>query len=243
MAKVMGGKPFGGIPIGILLLNARYALIPGNVGNATSYDFPIRYKTVDLPPRWWFELNEEKYQIFIKAAKELETEGVKAITSGCGLFVTWQERAAKDLNIPIFTSPMLMIPMVSRIIGTNKKVGVITAAGERLYEQNFLEASGVDSSIPIVVGGIDTCSEFLECIRYQTKEEMDTDVFEQQVVGVAQKMLEEEPQIGAFVFECSDIPPFAKAVAEATRLPVFDFISLIHLVYRALYPVEYKGFV
>lgn len=239
MAIYKGGKPFEGISLGVLVLNAKYPLIPGNVANATSYDFPVRFKTVDLPPRWWYELNEEKYQIFIKAAKELEAEGVKAITSGCGLFVTWQERASEDLNIPIFTSPMLLIPMVSRMIGTNKKVGVISAAGERLYEKNFLEASGVDDSIPMVVGGIDTCSEFLECIRYQTKPEMDSDLFERQVVEVAKKMLDENPDIGAFVFECSDIPPFAKAVTDATELPVFDFISLAKLVNNAFFSTNF----
>lgn len=242
MKLAKGGKSYGGVPIGILLLNAKYPLIPGNVGNATSFDFPVVFKIIDLPPGWWFELTEEKYQIFIAAAKELQSQGVKAITAGCGLFVTWQERAAKELDIPIFTSPMLMIPMISRMIGSNKKVGVLTAAGERLYQGNFLEASGVDSSMPIVVGGIDVCSEFLECIRFQSKTEMDVDVFEKQVIAVAEKMLEENPDIGALLFECSDIPPFAKVVAEATGLPVFDFISLAHMVERAIHPVEYRGF-
>ena len=86
-------------------LNARYPLMPGNMAHAASFDFPVRYKVVDLPTGWWQDLNEEKYQTFIGAAKELQDEGVRAITTGCGLFVVWQERAAEELDIPICTSP------------------------------------------------------------------------------------------------------------------------------------------
>lgn len=239
MAGVKGGTPFAGVPIGVLVLNAKYPLIPGNVANAKSYRFPVCFKTVNLPTGWWFELNEEKYQIFIQAAKELEQAGVKAIICGCGLFVTWQERAAQDLNIPIFTSPLLLVPAISKMIGSRKKVGILTAAGERLHEKNFLPASGIDSSIPFVVGGIDTCSEFLDVIRYQKKPEMDVPLFEDQVVSVAERMVAENPDIGAFLLECSDIPPFTKAIAEKTGKPVFDFISAAHMIYAALEPAGY----
>ena len=241
MSIAKGGTPFAGVPIGVLVLNAKYPLIPGNVANAKSYKFPVCFKTVDLPTGWWFELNEEKYQTFLRAAKELEASGVKAIICGCGLFVTWQERASEDLNIPIFTSPLLMVPMISRMIGAKKKVGILTAAGERLYEKNFLPASGIDASIPFVVGGIDSCSEFLDVIRYQKKPVMDVKLFEQQLMGVVEKMLAENPDIGAFLLECSDIPPFSKAIAEKTGLPVFDFISAAHMIYAALEPKGYDA--
>lgn len=239
MTMASGGTPFSGVPIGVLVLKAKYPLIPGNVANARSYKFPVTFKVVDLPTGWWFELNEEKYQTFLSAAKELENTGVKAIICGCGLFVTWQERASKDLNIPIFTSPLMLVPMISKMIGINRKVGILTAAGERLYEKNFLPASGIGEDIPIAVGAIDSCSEFLEVIRYQKKPVMDVKVFEDQVIGVADTMLANNPDIGAFLLECSDIPPFSKAIAEKTGKPVFDFISAAHMIYAALEPNGY----
>ncbi len=241
MSIVKGGTAFAGVPIGVLVLNAKYPLIPGNVANAKSYQFPVCFQIVDLPTRWWFELNEEKYQIFIQAAKKLEDKGVKAIICGCGLFVTWQERASEDLNIPIFTSPLLLVPMISKMIGKKQKVGILTAAGERLYENNFLASSGIDDNIPFVIGGIDTCSEFLDVIRYQKKSEMDVALFEKQVVNVAKNMLKENPDIGVFLLECSDIPPFSNAIATATGKPVFDFISAAHMIYAALEPPTYQN--
>lgn len=239
MSTVKGGNTFAGVPIGVLVLNAKYPLIPGNVANAKSYQFPVCFQVVDLPTRWWFELNEEKYQIFIQAAKKLENKGVKAIICGCGLFVTWQERAAEDLSIPIFTSPLLLVPMISKMIGTKQKVGILTAAGKRLYEGNFLTASGINSNVSFVIGGIDTCSEFLDVIRYQKKPEMNVTLFEKQVVTVAETMLKENPDIGVFLLECSDIPPFSNAIVAATGKPVFDFISAAHMIYASLEPPTY----
>ncbi len=39
---------------------------------------------------------------------------------------------------------------------------------------------------------------------------------------------------GAFVLECTNMPPYAKAVARATRRPVHHIISVLHERWRAL---------
>ena len=237
MAKMItGGTAFGGVPLGILVLNARYPLMPGNMAHAATFDFPVRYKVVDLPTGWWQDLSEEKYQRFIRAAKELEAEGVRAITTGCGLFVVWQKRAAEDLHVPIFTSPLLMAPMISKVIGVQRKLGIITAAGKRLDEPHFLEASGIDKNVPFVIGELDACSEFMDCIRHQRKAEMDTTKFQKQVVQIAKDIIQRDPAVGAFLLECSAIPPFSAAIAEETGMPVFDFVALTDMMYRALIP-------
>jgi hypothetical protein len=40
--------------------------------------------------------------------------------------------------------------------------------------------------------------------------------------------------IRAFVLECTDLPPFSKAIRQYTRLPVFDFITLTNFVHAGL---------
>ena len=68
------------------------------------------------------------------------------------------------------------------------------------------------------------------------------DVYKRQVVDAAKKLIEQYPDIGCFVFECSDIPPFAHAVTKETGRPVFDFIGLAHMVDRAIIPKQYPEF-
>jgi len=41
----------------------------------------------------------------------LEAEGIKAITIGCEFFVIYQKKAAEQLKIPLFTSPLLLVPV------------------------------------------------------------------------------------------------------------------------------------
>lgn len=51
----IGGRAYYGQSIGIFLFDGRrYPILPGDVANASSYDFPVRLKVVngvfDVPP-------------------------------------------------------------------------------------------------------------------------------------------------------------------------------------------------
>lgn len=244
MTTISGGQNFYGNSLGVLVLNVHYPAIPGNVANACSYNFPVQFKVMDMPTDWWCDNqgpDDERFGIYLKAAKELEAAGVKAITSGCGFFAVYQKKAAKELSIPLFSSPLLMVPMVSKMIGDNKKVGIITAGSKNLQSGPFLKDVGIDESVPVVFGGMDESEEFQNVIMRQNKS-VNTEVFIQEIIDVAVDLQKQHPDIGALVFECSDLPPAAKAVKVATGLPVFDFIALAHLVHRANFPMEYEGF-
>ncbi|MGN6585834.1 MAG: aspartate/glutamate racemase family protein, partial [Rhizobiaceae bacterium] len=41
-----GGKAVYGAPLGILMLEARFPRIPGDMGNATTWPFPVLYHVV-----------------------------------------------------------------------------------------------------------------------------------------------------------------------------------------------------
>ena len=241
-----GGHPFYGDAIGILMVDIDAPLIPGNVGNAYSYDFPVRFKALKgFPPNWWGDEqgpDETRCSMFIEAAKELEAEGCKAITSGCGFFAVYQKPTADALKIPVFASPLLMVPMLSRMLGKGNKVGIISADGSHLSRGDFLSSVGIDETVNFALAGLENCPEFYDVHVTLNKKTINPEKMEKEVVGVAQEMLRANPDIGLFVFECSDLPPFARAVARATGLPVFDFISLAHLVYRAIAPVKYPEF-
>jgi Asp/Glu/hydantoin racemase len=244
MALVRGGRAFYGNALGILMLNMKAPLIPGNVGNATSYRFPVRFKIIDLPADWWCDAqgpDEKRLEIYVRAAKELEAEGVRAITSGCGFFAIYQKKAAARLHVPLFASPLLMVPMVSRMIG-GRRVGIISAGGGHLSQGQFLENVGIDPSISLAIEGLENTEEFYKVHVTEEKQVIDTEKFEKEVVDAALAMVKKHPDIGAIVLECSDIPPHAHAVARATGLPVFDFISLAHMVYAACLPRPYEGF-
>lgn len=242
-----GGYPYYGFTLGIIMLDMDAPLIPGNVGNAYSYDFPVRYKVLKgVPSDWWCDkigADETRCRQFVEAAKELEAEGCKAITSGCGFFAIYQNEVAAAVDIPVFLSPLLMVPMVSRMLGNSNRsrVGILTAGGEHL-KGDFLTKVGIDDSVKYAVRGLQNTEEFFNVHVTCNKHTINPEKMQAEVVSVAEDMIKEFPDIGAFIFECSDIPPYAHAVRRATGRPVFDFISLAHLVGRAINPVVYPEF-
>jgi len=242
---VKGRRPFYGEAIGILLNKTEAPLLPGNVGNASTYDFPVRIKNLeDFPCDWWCDEegpSRRRLEKFIKAAKQIEEEGVRAITTGCGFYAVFQEEASQALSVPLFTSPLLMVPLVSRMIGEKKKVGILTAGAEGL-KGPFLRNVGIHESMPLVVEGMEKMEEFPQVYNYEKKLSTDTEILKREVVQVAKKLVTENPGIGAIVLECSDMPPFAAAVQEAVHLPVFDFITFINMVYFAVVKKRFDGF-
>jgi Asp/Glu/hydantoin racemase len=62
-------------------------------------------------------------------------------------------------------------------------------------------------------------------------------------VEIASGFVQANPDIGALLLECSDLPPFAADIQEATGIPVFDFITFVNAVYQAVVQRRYGGFI
>ena len=83
-------------------------------------------------------------------------------------------------------------------------------------------------------------SEFREAVL-EEKGTLDSDKIEQEVVHVARELVTGNPHIGAILLECSDLPPYARAVQQAVNLPVYDFFTMIHYVHTAHVRLPFVG--
>lgn len=239
--KANKGQVSYGETIGILMLDTYTPFIPGDVGNASTYDFPVRYETVeDLTVKRIFSKDITAYDKLKNAAKRLESQGVKAITGDCGFMAIYQQQLVKDLSIPVFLSSMLQVPFISNIIGKNKKVGIISANSKSLNDNNLLKEVGIESTTPIIIEGLEDKKEFNKSIIEEVGV-LDSDKIEKEVVMTAKDMVKKEGDIGAILLECSVLPPYSKAVQKATQLPVFDYITMINYVYSSIVQKKYSG--
>jgi Asp/Glu/hydantoin racemase len=236
-------RSWDGVPIGILILDAAYPCIPGNVGNATTYDFPVRYKEVkgSSIERLLNERDPKLLEPFIEGAKELEAEGVGAITGACGFMALFQPMVASAVNVPVFLSSLLQVPFIRSTLKPGQKIGVISANASVLTDEHFRNV-GIAQDTPLAVYGMEDQYEFRSSVL-EEKGTLDSGKVEGEILGVAARMTRENPDLGAIVLECSDLPPYARAVREATGLPVFDFTTMIRYVQNALVPKTYeKGY-
>jgi len=231
-----------GESIGILILNANYPCVPGNVGNASSFPFPVRYKVVKEASieRLLKKRDATLLRPFVNAAIELQEEGVKGITGACGFMALFQKEVAEAVDVPVFLSSLLQIPFIHRTLRRNQRIGVITADSQSLSPDHF-SSVGVSADIPLVISGMENQTEFREAVL-EEKGTLDSHRIEQEVLTVAREMMSGHPEIGAFLLECSDLPPYGHAIQRETSLPVFDFFTMIHYVHTALVKKEFYGF-
>jgi Asp/Glu/hydantoin racemase len=228
-----------GESIGILILDAAYPCVPGNVGNATTFPFPVRYQEVRGASldRLINRADPSLAAPFVEAAVELRNRGAKAITGACGFMALFQREVAAAVDIPVFLSSLMQVPFIHAITG--RPVGIITANAARLTARHY-EAIGVASTIPVAIGDMYAKREFREAIL-EEKGTLDSATIEQEAVEVAMDLKCRNQDVGAILLECSDLPPYAHAIQAATQLPVFDFITMINYVQAAILPRRYTG--
>ena len=230
-----------GESIGILILNAHYPCIPGNVGNATTFRFPVRYKVVkEASIKGLLKLRDPALaEPFVRAALELQDDGVKAVTGACGFMALFQNEVRNALEIPVFLSSLIQVPFIHRILGGIKKIGIITADSQALGPDHFLSI-GVPYDDSLRIAGMEDQKEFREAVL-EEKGTLDSGLIRSEVLAVARR-LAADPAVGAILLECSDLPPYASAIQEELRLPVFDFVTMIGFVHSALVRVPFSGF-
>lgn len=235
------GQVSAGEAIGILLLDTSVPFIPGDVANATTYSFPVRFHKVEgFTVRRAIGKDAAIYDRLREAAETLVQQGVRAVTGDCGFMGIHQKKLARELPVPVFLSSLLQIPFISLLIGDNAKVGVITADAQSLTA-DLLAAVGVVDAANLVIGGLEDQSSFCEFAIAETGT-LDAAAVEAEVVALAQRMVEKEPRTAAILLECSLLPPYARAVQQAVQLPVFDYITMINYVFSAVVQQQYSGF-
>jgi Asp/Glu/hydantoin racemase len=65
--------------------------------------------------------------------------------------------------------------------------------------------------------------------------------WEKRVESAARELVLGKGRVKAILLECSNLPPYAAAVQKAVGLPVFDFNTMIHQVYRAIRQSPYHS--
>lgn len=229
-----GGRNIYGFVLGVIMLETHFPRLPGDIGNASTWDFPVLYRVMKkIGVQQVIENDPTPFlEKFIETAKELESQGVRIITTSCGFLSLFQEKIALELNVPFVSSALVLIPLVHKMIGKNKKIGIITANSQALNLSHFQAVDAQDVSI-VKVGIEDT--DFGKALLYD-KWEFDTELARKEMLEKAKELISMDPDIGAIVLECTNMPPFANDIRLMTGLPVFDIVSLINFVVSCVLP-------
>lgn len=229
------------IKIGVLCLDTAFTKIPGHIRNPATFDFPVIYQVVHgaTPRRVVTEADPTLLDPFIDAARKLESEGVAAITAACGFLVIFQQRLADAVRIPLYSSSLIQLPMVHRMLAGGRKVGLLVA-DEHALTPRHLEAIGGES-VPICVAGMAEHPEFREVILEGRRNNLDADRLGREVLDEVQHLAAHNPDMGALIIECTDLVPYAHAIQQHLGVPVFDIVTLTEMLHRTLSPRAFHG--
>jgi hypothetical protein len=233
-----------GFSIGVLMLDCNIPFVPGDVGNASTYDFPVQYLLVPGATGDAVIRRQDPALIprFIEAADQLVGQGVRAITGDCAYMGAYQRAVADAIDVPVFMSSLMQVPLVLRMLRSDQKLAVLVANGETVGDR-LLEPVGIvgEARERCVFRGLED-KEHFRSVFLDEIGEIDVGRVESEMVQTATEVLEAEPSVGAYLFECSDMPPYSAAVQRATGLPVFDWIGFINYVHHAVVRKPYDGF-
>ncbi len=241
--RVKVGQVSYGEAIGIVLLENYAPFIPGDVANATTYSYPVRFQRVEgFTVERIFRHDMELLDAVTEAVAALQREGVRAVTGDCGFMAIYQQQIARNAGIPVFLSSLMQIPFISQIIGRNREIGVITANKHSLTPELFHGAGVPEELLPALrIRGLEDHDHFTDAVVRELGE-LDTDLVEAAVVQRAVDLSRDYPEVRAILLECSLLPPYGAAVQEAVGLPVFDFVTMIDFVYSAVVKRRFSGF-
>jgi hypothetical protein len=238
--KAKAGQASYGEPIGILLLDAFTPFIPGDVANACSYRYPVRFQKVEgFTVKRALSRDPSVFESLLAAAEELVQQGVCAITGDCGFMGIHQRNLARLLDVPVFLSSLIQIPFITNIIAEGDKIGVITADSRSIDDQ-LLKAVGARTAENLEIRGLEETENFRMAVLEESGY-LDSEKIKNEVVFAAERLIAKEPRVRAILLECSCLPPYGAAVQEAVSLPVFDYITMIDYVFSAVVKRRFSG--
>jgi len=232
-----GGKALYGSRVGILMLETRFPRIPGDMGNAATWPFPVLYKVVKgaSPQRVVKERANGLLDAFLEGARELADLGADGITTTCGFLSLFQRDIAAHVGVPVATSSLMQAPMIERVLPAGRKVGILTISAKTLTPEH-LAAAGVNADTPVV--GTDEGREFTRAILGD-EPVLDVAAAERDIIDAGEALVHRHPQVGAVLLECTNMAPYAATLREHLDLPVYDIVSFVTWFHAGLNPRDF----
>jgi hypothetical protein len=226
-------QSLAGFSVGVIVAEAHYELLKGNMQHAATFEFPVLFGVVpDVTAAELFSGSDDLCSRVIAVGHTLLQQGVRAIAGACGSFAYFQTEAVKSFAVPTAMSIMTQLPFLLRTLPEDRKLGVIfhslrsfTPRLQRecgIFEKDLERLATVEAS---------ALPAFRDYMAHPSR--LDVASLRLQLREQADELVRADPSVAAIVLQCSDLPPFASDIREVTGLPVFDGTLLVRWLHAA----------
>jgi hypothetical protein len=112
---------------------------------------------------------------------------------------------------------------------------VLTVSAASLTAEHLV-AAGADPQTPVI--GTDEGREFTR-VLLNDGARLDAALAEQDILEAADRLVAQYPATGAVLLECTNMVPYARAVSEHLRLPVYSIYSFVCWFQAGLLPRDF----
>ncbi|TXL70259.1 aspartate/glutamate racemase family protein [Vineibacter terrae] len=217
------------------MLDTRFPRIAGDIGNPASFSFPVIYEQLEgIGPLDAVSAAPDRARVsraLAASTRRLAQRGAVGVATSCGFLALFQAELAAVSPIPVATSALLLVPQLARTLPAGRRVGVLTASAASLTPAH-LAAVGAPADTPIA--GMPAGGAFAHTFLGNAPD-LDRDAVERETLEAGRALADRQPDLGAIVLECTNLPPYAAALRRALGLPVYDVLDLLRL-FRAGLP-------
>lgn len=223
-------------PLGILMLDTQFPRILGDVGNAQTWPFPVRYAVVPgaTPEAVVCDDVEPFVQDFIAAGQALVAEGCGTIATTCGFLALIRPRLTQALGVPVAASALEQAAQVQALLPPGQTVGILTISAGSLTAAH-LRVAGVPEGAP--VQGMEGTAFARSILENRTT--LDVPLAQQEMVDAARRLVADSPEVGAIILECTNMVPYAAQIGAAVGRPVYSIYTYLMWLYAGVVP---RGF-
>lgn len=212
--------------LGVIVLDTHFPRPPGDIGCPDTYaraGIPARLLTVNGASARRVVQQQDLALLgpFVDAARTLAEQGACLITTSCGFLAAWQAELQAAVDVPVITSSLLQCADLPA-------PGIVTFDAASLHH-GLLQRACVPDGTP-VEGLAPGCELQSRILADDTV--LDLAQAQQDVVSAAVRLVSQHPQVQTMVLECTNMPPYRAAVAQATGRPVHDLETLLLTAWR-----------
>lgn len=216
--------------IGVLILNTNFPRILGDIGNPASFNYPTIYQTIEAATTATVVTSQPlapQIESDIEtAALSLAATPVSVITTSCGFLSPLQNQLAQLTNVPVITSSLTLLPLLTAWYGQTEKLGVIT------FDKSKLNTRHLGDHAPTAIEGLQNTDSLRKTIS-QDLPELNREQATREVLAACDRLRQNYPAVRAIVLECTNLSPYKSEIRSHTGLSVYDIVDAVHWLLQA----------
>jgi hypothetical protein len=210
-------------PLGIIMLDTQFYRPLGDVGNPASWPFPVVIERVQRAYAKDVVSGEfNSASVFAFTAQLLVAKGCISYISTCGFLARFATSHWANIGIAGNVSTLFQYEALQSTLQHGKRVAILTIDADSI-DATIRENCDLPNDAIIVSPRRD--SNFCRAILDES-EPLDVNRAERELVEVAVTTQRTHPEIGLWLFECANMPPYRAAVERATSVPVYDALQM-----------------